>query len=168
VFIEVLEEDTRSKNDLLAPINGLVELHIAFYNPKGNALTNVVITTTLDARLTVERVLSYSTGQLNVSGNTITLSGFTLQPGQQGSLVVRVRVNSRAKIGDKISTVATLESPDASIHPSNLLNILVIGDSLPATGQIPVWRGWVWIALLALIGGLLLGWGQRARVWRRS
>jgi hypothetical protein len=107
-------------------------------------------------------VVSNSIGSATVSGNSLIVQGFELLPGQSGSVVVQVRISDRARAGDVITNVATLESPDASIHVSNTVTVTILPGSLPATGESPlgVWR----LPLVMLISfGLVLFFG----LWRK-
>jgi hypothetical protein len=101
------------------------------------------------------RIVSNTLGTATLSGNTLTVQGFTLQPGQRATVVIQATIARRATPGLLIN-IATLESPDASIHVSNEVQITILPETLPATGQSP-WAVWRWVFLLVVLGGLSLG-----------
>lgn len=150
-FIVVVPADLlTSRGRLLIPVGGEAEIMFIFRNPKSIPLTQVVISSFFETRLDVLEVQSASIGRTVLSGNSVYLDAFQLLPAQQERMIVRIRVNNRAKPGDIIPVQAALESPDASIHFSNTLEILVTPGSLPATGETPDKRPYL------LMLGLLL------------
>jgi hypothetical protein len=116
--------------------HGRLELS-KFHNPKSITLTNVVITDVFDPRLVDIKIVSVSKGTAVVAGSVVTVTGFTLAPGENARLVVRVKIGTNAKPGDIIGNLATLESPNASTHTSNTVYISILPSQLPSTGEHP-------------------------------
>lgn len=142
-------------------------------NPKTIPLTQVVIYDVFDERLTDIRLLSITHGAGSFNANTLTVRDFTLQPNEEVTIVVSARIAS-LRAGDTIPNAAILESPDASVHVSNLAlvgavpqgnaggaaQVLIIPGQLPETGETPTWR---WGVLGGI--GLVLAVGMR---WLRK
>lgn len=147
-----------------ATIGQTVTYTIRARNPKSNPLTQVVIYDVFDERLGNIRLISTTHGTGVFNGNTLAVSGFTLQPNEEAVIIVSAQI-AALKVGDTIPNAAILESPDASVHVSNLAlvgttvkpnhggasQVFVIPSQLPNTGENPVWRDSVLWA-----GGLLL------------
>ncbi len=159
----------------LATIGQTVTYTIRARNPKTIPLTQVVIYDVFDERLTDLRLLSTTHGRWDFNANTLTVSGFTLQPGEEAVIVVSARI-ATLRAGATIPNAAILESPDASVHVSNLAlvgktpegsgggaaQVVVIADQLPATGEPPLWRslGLGGLGVMGVIAGL---WWIRSR-----
>ena len=166
----------------LAAIGDTVTFTINANNPKDIPLTQVVIKDVLDSGYENPVVQSASMGNASVDDNTVTVSGFTLQPGETMELVISAQVSERVLAGSTLGNIASLESPDASVHFSNAVevfippnaadlfferaddsvpiispgNVRILPGSLPSTGerQRPMWP---FVAApivgLAVIGG---------------
>jgi len=161
-----------------ASIGQTVTYTIRARNPKTIPLTQVVIYDVFDERLSDIRLISTTHGKEVFNGNTLTVSDFTLQPNEEAIIIVSAKV-ATLKVGDTIPNAAILESPDASVHVSNLAlvganatgnsgdasQVFVIPNQLPNTGENPGWRNvilWAGGFLLALSAGLLI-WGNRTK-----
>jgi len=133
---------SKTVDKTVAQTGNTLTFTINFGNPKGITLNNVVIADTLDNRLTNIHIMSSSLGTPVINGNNVILQGISLLPGQQAMLVISAEISSAAKPGDTISNTASLESPDASIHFSNVALTTILPGSLPATGESPLsdWR----------------------------
>jgi len=129
---------TKSVDKTIAQIGDTLTFVINYGNPKGNTLNNVVIADTFDSRLINIQVVSSSMGSPVVSGNSVTLQGFSLLPGQRATLTITAQISNAAKPGDVIGNTASLESPDASIHFSNVTLTTILPGALPATGASPL------------------------------
>ena len=137
----------------LAGVGETITYTIRARNPKSIPLTQVVIYDVFDERLTDVQLISTTHGVGNFNANTLTVSGFTLQPNEEVVIIASARIAS-LRAGDVIPNAAILESPDASVHVSNLALIgdlprsntgnaallLVIPNQLPSTGETPFWR----------------------------
>lgn len=137
----------------LATAGDTVTYTIRARNPKSIPLTQVVIYDVFDRRLTDVRLISTTHGAATFSGNTLAVGGFSLQPDEEAVIIVSARVGS-LRAGEVIPNAAILESPDASVHVSNLAligeiplandggaaQVFVIPGQLPDTGESPVWR----------------------------
>lgn len=148
----------------LATIGQTVTYTIRARNPKTIPLTQVVIYDVFDERLSDIRLISTTHGEGNFNGNTLTVTGFTLQPNEEAVIVVSARI-AALKVGETIPNAAILESPNASVHVSNLAlvganafgnsgdasQVFVIPSQLPNTGENPAWRD-----MILGIGGLLI------------
>lgn len=131
----------------LAQVGQTVTYTIRAHNPKTIPLTQVVIYDVFDARLVSPRLISTTHGAGVFDGNTLTVSGFTLQPSEEAIIVVSAQIGS-LQAGEVIPNAAILESPDASVHVSNLAlvgsvarangggagQVVIIPGRLPATG----------------------------------
>lgn len=158
---------TKAVDRPLAQQGEVVTYTINAHNPKPLPLTQVVIYDVFDARLTEVRLVSTSKGSSRFAGNTLVVSGFTLQPGETMTIVVQARVAVPLAPGEVIPNAAILESPDASIHVSNAVTVgrlvqgnggsgnklIILPDSLPLTGEAPLWR----TLLLIMVAGLFIG-----------
>ena len=145
----------------LAQVGNQLTYTITFTNPKAITLQNVVITDTFDSRLQNIELVSTSLGTAVLSGNSLTIQGFALSPGQQAQVIIRATISSRAKPGDRLLNTAYFESPDASIHTSNTVETLIIPSGLPATGERSRVDYWVYgLAVLAL-GSIAWGLARR-------
>ena len=161
-----------------ASIGQTVTYTIRARNPKTIPLTQVVIYDVFDERLSDIRLISTTHGKEVFNGNTLTVSDFTLQPNEEAIIIVSAKV-ATLKVGDTIPNAAILESPDASVHVSNLAlvganatgnsgdasQVFVIPNQLPNTGENPGWRNvilWAGGFLLVLSAGLLI-WGKRTK-----
>ncbi len=158
----------------LATVGQTVTYTIRARNPKAIPLTQVVIYDVFDERLVDLRLLSTTHGRWEFNANTLTVSGFTLEPGEEAMIVVSARI-ATLRAGETIPNAAILESPDASVHVSNLAlvgqtpegsgggaaQVVVIADQLPATGEPPLWRslGLGMVVVVGLAGGLW--WSKR-------
>lgn len=154
-----------------ATVRQTVVYTIRARNPKTIPLTQVVIYDVFDARLTDIRLISTTHGAGTFNGNTLTVSGFSLQPNEEAVILVSAKI-AALRVGETIPNAAILESPNASVHVSNLAlvgaqaddssggssQVFVIPSELPSTGETPRWRNWILLAGGAL---LLLG----AGVW---
>ncbi|HUN08364.1 MAG TPA: choice-of-anchor Q domain-containing protein [Aggregatilineales bacterium] len=154
-----------------ATVRQTVVYTIRARNPKTIPLTQVVIYDVFDARLTDIRLISTTHGAGTFNGNTLTVSGFSLQPNEEAVILVSAKI-AALRVGETIPNAAILESPNASVHVSNLAlvgaqaddssggssQVFVIPSELPSTGETPLWRNWILLAGGAL---LLLG----AGVW---
>ncbi|MDX2077623.1 MAG: choice-of-anchor Q domain-containing protein [bacterium] len=150
-----------------ATVGQTVTYTIRARNPKDIPLTQVVIYDVFDARLSNVRLISTTHGAGSFKGNTLSVSGFTLQPNEEAVIVVSARVNVLT-VGDIIPNSAILESPNASVHVSNLAlvggtplgndggsaQVFVVPNQLPATGESPVWRNWGLVGLVIVIFGM--------------
>ncbi len=162
----------------LATVGQTVTYTIRARNPKTIPLTQVVVYDVFDERLTDLRLISTTHGAGVFNGNTLTVSGFTLQPDEEGVIVVSARI-AALQAGETIPNAAILESPDASVHVSNLAlvgasaegnsgsasQVFIIPGQLPDTGETPFWRGWLLGAggVLLVVSGTLLFLAVRAR-----
>lgn len=160
----------------LATVGETVTYTILAHNPKTIPLTQVTVYDVFDERLTDIRLISTTHGRGFFNGRTLIVNGFTLHPGEEATIVVSARV-AALRSGDVIPNAAVLESPDASVHVSNLAlvgdsvqgnnggasNVLVIPPSLPATGETPYSRNWVigGVGLLTVLSVALLVSGRR-------
>jgi uncharacterized repeat protein (TIGR01451 family) len=156
---QVLPGDTdfveKTVDRAVAGVGNVLTYTVRFANPKDVPLTQVMVQDVFDSRLDNVTLVSHSKGNGSVSGNTVTVDGFELAPGEQMTLVVRATISNRAGPGDVISNFATLDSPDASVHASNTVRTTIVGE-LPDTGYGPpdgARREWLPLALIA--GGLL-------------
>jgi len=141
----------KSVDRTIANIGNTLTYTITFTNPRTVPLTNVVISDQFDARLTGIRVVSNSVGTPNVTGNLVNLTGFQLQPGQSGTLVITAVISNSARAGDVIRNTASLESPDASIHFCAAVETAISPTVLPGTGEAPLNRWRLPIALLTAV-----------------
>ena len=139
----------------VAQVGDSLTYTITFTNPKGNPLRQVVVSDIFDSRLDQVQVVSTSLGNAILNGNTLTIQNLELLPGQQVRVVVQARISSRARAGDRIQNIASLESPDASIHFSNTVETLILPSTLPSTGESPWWR-LAGLMLLIVLGGRML------------
>ncbi|MBN1122877.1 MAG: DUF11 domain-containing protein, partial [Anaerolineae bacterium] len=161
---------------------------ITAYNPKNIPLTDVVIYDIFHDLLGDFQIVSNTHGTAIISNDTLIVNGFTLQPGETATIIVTAIISDDYRAGDVIPNVAVLESPDASIHVSNLIligdianrsdgdsvSVMVMPGKLPetggdllATGDEPNRRGWIY----ALAGVALLiaaGWIVQRRLASRS
>ncbi|MFC1960150.1 Calx-beta domain-containing protein [Chloroflexota bacterium] len=94
---------------------------IIAHNPKDIPLTEVVIYDVFDYRLERPTLVSTSHGTGAVTENCLMVEGFTLGPGESATIIVSAVVSSALQIGETIPNAAILESPDASVHVSNLV-----------------------------------------------
>ena len=117
-------------------------------------------------RLDNVTVVSHSHGTVSITGNTIRVDGFKLAAGEVFEMVFTAVISDRAAPGDVISNMATLESPDASVHLSNTVRTTIVG-LLPDTGfgperAIPIWLLPVLVgAIVAVCAGFVLSWKRR-------
>ncbi|MCU0479747.1 MAG: DUF11 domain-containing protein [Anaerolineae bacterium] len=157
-----------------ATIGQTVTYTIRARNPKATPLTQVVIYDVFDERLSNIRLISTTHGAGVFNGNTLSVSGFALQPNEEAIIIVSAKIATLA-VGETIPNAAILESPDASVHVSNLAlvgkdvsinhgdatQIFVIPNQLPNTGENPIWRdAFLWIGGLLFIstmGFIFLG-----------
>ncbi|MEL6408552.1 MAG: choice-of-anchor Q domain-containing protein [Chloroflexota bacterium] len=142
-------------------------------NPKATPLSQVVIYDVFDERLIDVELVSTTHGVGNFVNNTLSVSNFSLQPSEEAVIVVSARV-ATLNAGDVIPNAAILESPDASVHVSNLVLIgdtvatnegdgiatLVIPAQLPNTGETPLLRtvALITTVFVTLSGLAWLGW----------
>ncbi len=140
---------------------------ITAHNPKDIPLTQVAIYDVFDQRLENVRLISTTHGFGTFNEDTLTVSGFTLQPGESATVAVSAQVTTDFRAGDVIPNIAALESPDASVHVSNLVlvgdsvagngggaeTVMVIPGQLPSTGETPLWTQSLASPLVILIVG---------------
>lgn len=145
---------TKTVDKSLAAVGDVLVYTIVLGNPKEVPLTEVVVQDSFDARLDHVQVVSASAGQAVVEGSTLTISSLVLQPGETVMVTVAAQISSRAAPGDVISNVARFQSPEASVHMSNSVDVVVLPGALPATGEAPWWR--LPILLLIVVTWVLL------------
>lgn len=147
----------------LATIGQTVTYTIRARNPKTIPLTEVVIYDVFDERLSDVRLISTTHGTGIFNANTLTVSGFSLQPNEEAVIVVSARIASLIS-GETIPNAAILESPDASVHVSNLVlvgdhaeansggaaQVFIVPNQLPSTGESPLWRYWVIVGMAGI------------------
>ncbi|MBK8033334.1 MAG: DUF11 domain-containing protein [Chloroflexi bacterium] len=172
---------TKTVDHPFATIGQTVTYTIRARNPKTIPLTQVVIYDVFDERLADLRVLSTTHGRWVFNANTLTVSDFTLQPGEEAVIVVSARVAS-LRAGETIPNAAILESPNASVHVSNLAlvgetpagssggaaHILVTAGQLPATGEPPLWRSLGLWGLGSVIVASGVWWARQRRANHRD
>jgi uncharacterized repeat protein (TIGR01451 family) len=145
---------TKQVDKSIAQVGETVTFSIKLNNPKGNTLHQVVMSDTFDSRLDHLQVVSSSLGAATLSGNILTVQGFDLLPGQQAIIIVAARISTLVQAGEVITNIAAMESPDASIHTSNVVTITILPTSLPQTGETPLWRYSLFImAMLITLAG---------------
>jgi hypothetical protein len=121
-------------------------------------------------------LISTTHGAGTFNGNTLTVSGFSLQPNEEAVIRVSAKI-AALRVGETIPNAAILESPNASVHVSNLAlvgaqaddssggssQVFVIPSELPSTGETPLWRTWIlWAGgALLLVGAGVWFLGQR-------
>lgn len=151
-----------------ATVGDTVTYTIRAHNPKDTPLTQVSIYDVFDKRLVDVQVLSSTHGIASFSENTLTVNDFDLQPNEEALILVSARIAS-LNIGETIPNAAILESPDASVHVSNLAlvgenpfgnfgsaaQVFLIPSQLPNTGEVPFWHNWLMGILLAGVGIIL-------------
>ncbi|HRF98644.1 MAG TPA: hypothetical protein PLZ51_25725, partial [Aggregatilineales bacterium] len=162
-----------------ATVGQTVTYTIRARNPKDIPLTQVVIYDVFDARLSNIRLISTTHGAGSFKGNTLSVSGFTLQPNEEAVIVVSARV-ATLTVGEIIPNSAILESPNASVHVSNLAlvggtplgnhggsaQVFVVPNQLPATGESPIWRNWglIGVAVVIFGMGMVVFWRKKVSV----
>lgn len=152
----------------LVNVGDTITYTVTFVNPKSVPLHQVVITDYFDSRLDNLRIVSNTVGVTVLSGNTMTAKNFDLLPGQSFSLVIQGTVSDRALPGNVITSAATLESPDASIHLSNRVETAVLPSALPETGELSRAAWFIWKALPLVLLISVGGWGMVSwRTYRR-
>jgi uncharacterized repeat protein (TIGR01451 family) len=127
---------------------------ITAHNPKSIPLTEVVIYDVFDDRLERPTLVSTTHGTGTFTGDTLIVSGFTLQPDESATIIVSAVVSGSFQVGNVIPNAAILESPNASIHVSNLVllgsstagndgyalmaeGVIGAANALPQTGYAP-------------------------------
>jgi uncharacterized repeat protein (TIGR01451 family) len=174
-----LEYITVSVDNIIPTGGDTVTYTIIAHNPKAIPLTQVVIYDVFDERFDNVQLVSTTHGSGSFVKRTLTVSGFTLQPNETATIIVSAQITKDYRAGDVIPNIAALESPDASVHVSNLVlvgdnvtgndgdstTVLLFPSELPNTGETPFWRDPV-LLVLALSGLLILS-GTGAVLWRR-
>lgn len=137
----------------LVRVGETITYTVTFMNPKLTPLTQLVITDYFDSRLDDLTVISDAPGNTLITGNIVITQDIDLAPGDSFSMVVQGRVSARAVSGNVITSGATLESPEASIHVSNRVETAVLPEALPSTGQLSrgAWLLWNMMPLVLLL-----------------
>lgn len=133
----------------LAVVGEMLLYTLTISNPQDNPLSEIVIQQSLDPRL--ENIQVTAAGQPILEGSNLVISGLALQPSESVTITIAAQISSRATPGDVLSNVAHLESPQASVHTSNVVEVMVLPTTLPATGESPWWR-------VPILGMLIAAW----------
>lgn len=119
-------------------------------NPLDQPLQSVVVRDHYDARLENLRLVSEPVGTVRLDANTVIIENITLSVGESLLLTLQAEVSSQSAAGTVLSSVATLEAANTTIHLSNETETTIIPSSLPATGEIDR-AGWVLWKLMPLL-----------------
>jgi uncharacterized repeat protein (TIGR01451 family) len=148
---------TKSGSPLVAKIGEAVTYTVVVSNPHSQAIDNVVVIDPVPAIFDVVNVRT-ARGASTVSGQTVTVTIGTLQPGEQVTITIETRGNAAAQAGPVCNT-ATAGSARAEGC------VTLLPTQLPATGGRPVQNSLIlWVA--AVIGSVALG--GAAFGWKRS
>jgi uncharacterized repeat protein (TIGR01451 family) len=175
-----LEYLTKTVDKTVATGGDTVTYTITAHNPKSIPLTQVVIYDVFDDRFDNVQLVSTTHGSGLFVERTLTVSGFTLQPDERAIIIVSAQITKDYRAGEVIPNAAILESPDASVHVSNLVlvgddvtgndggatSVFLFPNELPSTGETPFWRDS--ILLMLALGGLLIATGTRVILRRRG
>lgn len=124
----------------------LVTWTITVTNPSSVPATNVVVTDKMPPEV---EILSVDPASASFSGQNVSLTIPTLNPGQSVTLTIRTRVRANASVPFIITNVAALNNgKTASATVASVRR-------LPSTGETPYWRDPL-LTLLAAGGGLAL------------
>lgn len=131
----------------------IVTFTVTVTNPSAVAATNVVVTDPIPNELEIISVSSTG-GSTNTSGQTVTLTIPTLNPGTTVTMTIQTRVRAGTAVPFNITNVASLNNgKTASASVSSV-------GRLPSTGETPFWRDWL---LFGAFGIIFLGTLARLR-----
>jgi LPXTG-site transpeptidase (sortase) family protein len=157
-------EVVKSSDQPFAVPGGLVTWELTVRNPGTDPLSSIIITDTLDSKMTLESV-SITNGTIESEGNAIVATTGTLEFNDAAVMTIVSRVNEGVIAGALLQNVgcATSVGGAASICSTATVRIAPDADLLPATGDAvpantsssPGWLGLVGLAILGLF--LLMG-----------
>lgn len=152
----------------LAQIGDTLIYQVSFSNPSGFVMHDVVIRNEFDARLTQVQAVSATIGEASRDANTISLTGFSLEPNESGAVVISATLAERVEPGEVVPAFSVLEAADFPSFTSNTATVTALPGSLPATGESPfgLWREPI-LALLILSVATTIGMGLQLRARRR-
>lgn len=127
-----------------------VTFTVTVTNPSAVPATNVVVNDPIPNEL---EVLSASAtgGSTSVSGQTVTLTIPTLNPGATVTLTIQTRVRANVATPFNITNIASLNNGKTASA-----SVISVG-RLPATGETPLWRGWILALSIIGLAGLAVG-----------
>lgn len=180
IHTDELDYITKTVDKTVATGGDTVTYTITAHNPKNIPLTQVVIYDVFDDRFDNVQLVSTTHGSGSFVERTLTVSGFTLQPDERATIIVSAQITTDFRAGEIIPNAAILESPDASVHVSNLVlvgddvtgndgdsaTVLLFPSELPSTGETPNWREYVLLVLA--LGSLLIALGTKIILRRRG
>ncbi len=124
------------------------------------AAVDVVITDDVPAYLEIEQVTT-TQGEVEVTGQRVTVRVGTVGPGFTVEIVIRTRVRDDAPAPIDLVNIATLHSPNGGDRTSGTVHTRIPGPYLPLTGD----RRPAWGVFVLLVGGLAMvgigAWGWR-------
>jgi uncharacterized repeat protein (TIGR01451 family) len=129
----------KSVNPPFASAGSTVTWTITVTNNSSNPATNVSVSDDLPPELTILSPVTASAGTVSVSGQTVTFSIASLNPGQRVEITVPTRISGSLKAPFSINNQATLQSdnPDGSgtrIVSTSSAKVLS-AQMLPSTGE---------------------------------
>ncbi|MBN1429491.1 MAG: DUF11 domain-containing protein [Anaerolineae bacterium] len=146
---------SKSGSPLSAKIGEQVTYNLVVSNPHSQAINNVIVTDPIPPIFDVVDVAT-SRGTSSVSGQVVTVSIGTLQPGEQVTIAIIVQGNATAQPG-QVCNVATAGNTRAEGC------VTLMPTQLPATGGRPVQAvPLLWIA--TGVGVMVMGWTASRRI----
>lgn len=143
---------TKQVNTASARVNDIVEYTISVTNRGSAPANDVVVTDNAPAGLEVISATA-SSGTVNVSGNTVTVSIGTLNPGDTVTVTVRARVTAAGANLTNNASVSSSNDSDPSNNNASVSLSVRRPRVLPQTGEGDGSMPYVWmIAVIGVLG----------------